>query len=65
MWFCKDKREAVKAELPEASPVTEVSKVLGAQWKELTDKEKEPYNKQAVQDKARYACCLPSADGYI
>ncbi|KAG8974414.1 Non-histone chromosomal protein 6 [Tulasnella sp. 425] len=39
MYFCKDWRDRVKAENPEAS-FGEVGKLLGAKWKELDDSEK-------------------------
>ena len=32
-----------------------MSKLLGAQWKEMTDADKEEYQKLAAADKARYA----------
>ena len=31
-----------------------MSKLLGAQWKEMTDADKEDYQKLAAADKARY-----------
>ena len=35
--------------------MTELSKVVGAKWKELTEEDKAPYNAKAEADKARYA----------
>lgn len=32
----------------------EVGKMLGERWKELTDKDKEPYDAKAKADKERY-----------
>lgn len=40
----------------EANPdmkITEISKVLGARWKEMDEKQKAPYQKKADADKAR------------
>ncbi|KAG8911451.1 Non-histone chromosomal protein 6, partial [Tulasnella sp. 417] len=53
MYFCKDWRDRVKAENPEAS-FGEVGKLLGAKWKELDEEEKISYTEQAAKDKARY-----------
>ncbi|KAG8986007.1 Non-histone chromosomal protein 6 [Tulasnella sp. 427] len=53
MYFCKDWRDRVKAENPEAS-FGEVGKLLGAKWKELDESEKTSYLEQAAKDKARY-----------
>eukprot|EP01043_Picozoa_sp_COSAG02_P014629 COSAG02_NODE_606_length_19624_cov_33.479846_12_plen_212_part_00 len=33
---------------------TEMTKLMGAQWRALTAKQKEPFEKQAAQDKVRY-----------
>ena len=52
MWFCKDKRDEVKATLKDPS-ITEISKKLGEAWKLLSDDEKEPYSQQAAEDKER------------
>ncbi|KAG8908916.1 Non-histone chromosomal protein 6 [Tulasnella sp. 403] len=53
MYFCKDWRERVKAENPEAS-FGEVGKLLGAKWKELDEQDKSSYLEDAARDKARY-----------
>ncbi|CAN0552463.1 unnamed protein product, partial [Ectocarpus sp. 8 AP-2014] len=34
--------------------VTEISKVLGARWREMDDNDKAPFQKKADKDKARY-----------
>jgi len=34
--------------------VTAVASALGAKWREMTDKEKAPYEELAVKDKERY-----------
>ncbi|CAI5476506.1 unnamed protein product [Closterium sp. Yama58-4] len=53
MFYCKEQREVVKANNPDVS-FGELGKILGAQWKELDDKEKRPYMKMAEDDKKRY-----------
>lgn len=53
IYFVKANREKVQAEYSDAS-FSELGKILGKKWKELTDKEKAPYEKQAAADKARY-----------
>ena len=35
-------------------PAGEYGKLIGAQWRELTDADKKPYEKEAAKDKARY-----------
>lgn len=67
MFFCADKREEVKDDMleelkeksdneeePTKVSTTEVSKKLGAMWKELSDKEKAPYMKMHEEDVERY-----------
>jgi hypothetical protein len=53
MFFCKDQRDQVKKEHPDWG-VAEIGKHLGAEWKNLTDEEKQPYVDQAKEDKERY-----------
>ena len=58
LFFSNAKRAEVTAELKAANPdlkgVTDVAKRLGEMWRELSDADKEPFNAQAVADKARY-----------
>lgn len=42
MVFSKENRQAVKDENPEAS-VTEVAKILGEKWRNLSEEEKSQY----------------------
>lgn len=44
--------QQVKEENPDMK-ITEMSKVLGARWREMDDKQKAPYQKKADADKAR------------
>lgn len=44
--------QQVKEENPDMK-ITEMSKVLGARWREMDEKQKAPYQKKADADKAR------------
>ncbi|TYJ52251.1 hypothetical protein B9479_007157 [Cryptococcus floricola] len=52
MFFVQDYRERIKTENPDAT-FGDVGKLLGLKWKEMSDSEKEPYNKKAAADKVR------------
>jgi hypothetical protein len=65
MIFSQENREKTKKENPSATfgiwkPVLwhillgELGKLLGSAWRELSEEEKEPYNKKAQTDKDRY-----------
>eukprot|EP00475_Leptophrys_vorax_P023292 TRINITY_DN31872_c0_g1_i1.p1 TRINITY_DN31872_c0_g1~~TRINITY_DN31872_c0_g1_i1.p1 ORF type:complete len:265 (+),score=82.34 TRINITY_DN31872_c0_g1_i1:32-796(+) len=54
MIFSKAKRAEVKKENPEAD-FGQLGKLLGALWKGLSDEQKVPYQKEADEDKARFA----------
>lgn len=51
MLWCKAHRE--KYAKP-GMPPTEVMKKMGEEWKKLSEKEKQVWSKNAVQDKKRY-----------
>jgi hypothetical protein len=53
MFFCKDQHANVTADNPNI-PFTEVGRILGAQWQQMTEKDKKPYTKKAEADKKRY-----------
>lgn len=53
MFFCADVRESVVEQHPDKK-MTDISKILGAKWKELSDEAKKPYDQMAKEDKARY-----------
>jgi len=53
MFFANDQRDKVREDNP-GIKFGEVGKLLGEKWKELSAKEKEPYEKKAKQDKERY-----------
>jgi|EP01047_Picozoa_sp_COSAG01_P041620 hypothetical protein len=51
--FMNANRERVKAANPQLS-VTQLSQLLGQQWRELTEDARQPYIAQAAADKRRY-----------
>jgi len=53
MFFANDNRQKVRDEHP-GIKFGEVGKLLGEMWKELTDKDKGPYEAKAKADKERY-----------
>ena len=53
-FFTADIREKTKAENPEAK-ITDMAKIMGAKWKELTGEHKQKYVDLAEKDKQRYA----------
>ncbi|KEF60881.1 non-histone chromosomal protein 6 [Exophiala aquamarina CBS 119918] len=53
MFFANDQRENVREENPGIT-FGQVGKVLGDRWKALTEKQREPYEKKAANDKKRY-----------
>ena len=58
--FCKEKRPQVLKENPDIK-ATQVLSKLGGMWGELSDKQKEPFNKKAVKAKIEY---LKAMDAY-
>jgi structure-specific recognition protein 1 len=57
MLFSNDVRASVKAENPGLS-VTELSKIIGAKWREMSAEDKEPYEEKARKDKQRFGGVL-------
>ena len=53
MLYCKYARTEIKEANP-GKKMTEISKILGATWKELSEEDKKPYTKKASKDKKRY-----------
>jgi len=53
MFFANDQREKVREDNP-GIKFGDVGKILGEKWKELTDKDKTPYEAKAKADKERY-----------
>jgi HMG (high mobility group) box len=53
LFFCKDKRAEFKGLNPDMK-VTELSKILGSEWRRLSEKEKSYYVSKAEKDKKRY-----------
>ena len=60
IWFCRDVRNTVKEDNPDMK-ATEVLKEMGNMWRNLSDKKKAKYQKEADKDKARY---LEEMKGY-
>lgn len=53
MFFSSDRRKTLKNEQPDLK-ITEASVIIGAEWKKLTDTDKQPYIEKAAEDKERY-----------
>lgn len=53
-FFTADMRERVKQENPDLK-ITEMAKVMGAKWKQMSDADKQKYVDMAEKDKERYA----------
>ncbi|CEM01030.1 unnamed protein product [Vitrella brassicaformis CCMP3155] len=55
IFFTMDRRDEVVSQNPDLrGRVTEVSKILGAEWKSMSARQKKPYETQAKRDKERY-----------
>lgn len=55
MHFAQERRKTLIQEKPQLkSKVTEASKIIGAEWKELSETEKEKYRQMAQDDRIRY-----------
>jgi hypothetical protein len=54
IFFSQERRLTLKVERPELG-ITDASKILGKEWRELTDADKQRFNELAVTDRARYA----------
>ena len=52
-YFCSEQRPICRNAHPKAG-LGDIAKKLGAQWKNLSEKEKAPFAKSALQAKARY-----------
>jgi hypothetical protein len=53
MYFCDEMRSKLRDENPEMK-MTEITKILGSTWKDLSDDEKGVYVKKASKDKKRF-----------
>jgi len=61
MFYCAAHREAVKAELGAAAPVTAVVSELARRWKGVSDADRSPHVAAAEADKARYEAAKADA----
>jgi len=57
MLFTAEQRPILKAKSPEMKP-TEVAKHCGAQWKVMSDAEKQPFEKKAADEKTKYETAM-------
>merc|ERR1712032_697172 len=64
MFFATDRRPKLKKEKPDL-PVTEVAKLMGAEWKEMDAKKQKPYVTKADKDKKRYEKELATYNMFI
>ncbi|KAI8923664.1 high mobility group box domain-containing protein [Entophlyctis helioformis] len=62
MIFSQENRAKIKEDNPEAS-FGEIGKLLGAAWRELSEKGKQVYNEKAEEDKGRYERDVASYQG--
>jgi hypothetical protein len=53
IFFCKNHRAVLKEEQPDL-PTKEVTKELGKCWRELSEKDRKPFDKLAAKDKLRF-----------
>jgi hypothetical protein len=53
LFFVTEHRQRLRAQCPHMGFI-EIAKVLGQQWREFTDEQKQIYNDRAVADKERY-----------
>lgn len=53
MHFATVRRNALKVEMPGLS-VADCSKVIGAEWRDLLEVEKQPFEEMARRDRERY-----------
>lgn len=53
MYFSSERRVALREGKPNMT-ITECSKIIGGEWKALTDEQKQPYTEMASKDRERY-----------
>ena len=53
MFFSQERRKTLKVEQPTVS-ITDASKIIGAEWKKLTEEDRRPYEELASKDRERY-----------
>ena len=56
-YFMMQNRQEVKDKNPEAG-IGGIAKILGKRWKEMTEKEKEPYHKMNKEKKEEYKLAM-------
>lgn len=55
MFFRKEKTKEYQENNPKINKQSELAKIMGADWKEMSDEDKLPYKKMEEEDKKRYA----------
>ena len=63
LFYSMSKRESLKSLHPEKK-MTELSKMIGESWKCLSEEDREPYTRQALEDKKRYESEKGSESGF-
>lgn len=58
--YSTHRRNILSKEHPEL-PMVELSKLMGAEWTKMTDEQKKPWNKKAVEAKAEYELKVEAA----
>ena len=53
LFFSNEKRSQIQSDYPSLK-ITEVSEKLGQIWRDMSDKEKEPYVQKSKEDRDRY-----------
>lgn len=53
MWFALQRREMLREEMPGLS-IADCSKVIGGEWRDLSEGEKKPFEEMAAKDRERY-----------
>ena len=63
LFYSMKERSSLKALHPEKK-MTELSKMIGESWKALSEEDREPYTRQALEDKKRYESEKGSDSGF-
>ncbi|KAA0150871.1 hypothetical protein FNF29_04985 [Cafeteria roenbergensis] len=58
--FCGERRAALKSENPDA-PVTDIARLLGQEWRALTEAQRRPFEEQAKSARERFAASSSTA----
>ena len=53
LFYCQENRERVRGELGDGVSQPDIIRALAAEWRGLTDEDKEPFQKMADDDKKK------------